>query len=86
MFWATQWNRIISATISGMSDIAAITIGDGLANLSKTLITSARKLKKDMGVGKLANAYMSSTTLLMLSRNKMMEQSRVRLSQRSMVK
>ena len=62
-YWATQWNRIISATISGMSDIATITIGDGLSDLSKTLITSARKLKKDMGVGKLANAYMSSTTL-----------------------
>ena len=62
-YWATQWNKIISATISGMSDIAEITVGDGTQNLSRSLITSVRKLKKDMGVGKLANAYMSSTTL-----------------------
>lgn len=62
-YWSTQWNKIISATISGMSDISDITIGDGTENLSKTLVTKARKLKKDMGVGKLANAYMSSTTL-----------------------
>jgi hypothetical protein len=62
-YWATQWNKIISATVSGLSDIAEITVGDGTANLSKTMITQARKRKGDMGVGKLANAYMSSTTL-----------------------
>ena len=62
-FWATQWNKILSATVSGMSDITAITIGDGTQELTKSVLTSARKLKKDMGVGKLADAYMSSTTL-----------------------
>jgi len=62
-YWAEQLNKIISATVSGMADITGITIGDGTANLSRQMVIDARKLKKDMGVGKLANAYMSSTTL-----------------------
>jgi len=62
-FWATQINRIMSATVSGMSDIAAITVGDGLSNLSRTMVIDARKKKGDMGFGKLANMYMNSTTL-----------------------
>ena len=62
-YWATQWNKLISATVSGMSDIAAITIGDGTTELSATMIINARKLKGDMGFGKLAKMYMNSTTI-----------------------
>ena len=62
-YWATQFNRIISATVSGMSDITDITVGDGTTNLSRTMVIEARKQKGDMGFGKLANMYMSSTTI-----------------------
>ena len=62
-YWAEQVNKIMSATVSGMGDITDITVGDGSANLSRALINEARKLKGDKGTGKLANLYMSSTTL-----------------------
>lgn len=62
-YWTITWNKIISATVSGMSDIAAITVGDGTSNLSRSMVNQARKKKGDMGVGKLADMYMSSTTL-----------------------
>lgn len=62
-YWGTQFNKIISSTISGLSDIQEITVGDGTKNLSSLMIIKARKKKKDMGIGKLAKAYMSSTTL-----------------------
>ncbi len=62
-YWATTINKIQSATLSGMSDIAEITIGDATGNFSRSLVIQARKLKGDMGAGKLANLYMSSTTL-----------------------
>ena len=62
-YWAIQWNRIISATVSGMADITDITVGDGTENLSALMVINARKKKGDMGVGKLADMYMSSTTL-----------------------
>lgn len=62
-FWATQYNRIISATVSGMSDIAEITTGDGASNLSRVMVIEARQKKGDMGYGKLATMNMSSTQL-----------------------
>lgn len=62
-YWATQFNKIISSTVSGMGDIAAITVGDGTANLSRSLVIQARKKKGDMGFGKLAKMYMNSTTM-----------------------
>jgi len=61
-YWATQWNRIISATVSGMSTIAGITVGDGLVNFSRSMVISAMTLKGDMGFGKLNEMYMSSAT------------------------
>lgn len=63
-YWATQINKIMSATVSGMSDIAAITVGDGLTNLSRQMVIDARGMKGDMGFGKLAKMYMNSTTLV----------------------
>jgi hypothetical protein len=63
-FWATQLNKIMSATVSGMSDIAAITVGNGTANLSRQMVIDARGMKGDMGFGKLAKMYMNSTTLV----------------------
>ena len=62
-YWATQFNKIISATVSGMSDITAITEGDGTNNLSRKMVIAARKKKGDMGFGKLAKMYMNSTTI-----------------------
>lgn len=62
-FWATQYNKIISATVSGMADIAAITFGDGLENLNEKLVIQARKSRGDMGWGKLARMHMNSVTL-----------------------
>lgn len=62
-FWATQFNKIISATVSGMGDIPEITIGDGTDNLSRKMVIKARKNKGDMGFGKLAKMYMNSTTM-----------------------
>jgi len=62
-YWSEQWNKILSATISGLSTIQDITVGDGTENFSRKAIIDARKVKKDMGVGKLSDAYMSSTTL-----------------------
>lgn len=61
-YWATQWNKIITATISGMSDIAEITVGDGLSNLDRLMVVDAMKKKGDMGFGALNTMYMSSTT------------------------
>ena len=61
-YWATQWNRIITATVSGMSDIAEITVGDGIAEFSRTMVISAMVLKGDMGFDKLSDMYMNSTT------------------------
>lgn len=61
-FWATQWNRIISATVSGMSDITEITIGNGTTEFSRTMVISAMALKGDMGFNKLNNMYMNSIT------------------------
>lgn len=63
MFWATQFNRTISATISGMSDIVEITTGDGTSNLSRLMVIEARQKKGDMGYGKLAKMYMNSTQI-----------------------
>jgi len=63
IYWATQLNKIISATISGMSDIAEITVGTGLANFSNALVLQVRKKKGDMGFGKLAKMYMNSVTM-----------------------
>ena len=62
-YWATQINKIISSTVSGMSDIADITVGDGTENLSRKMVIAARKKKGDMGFGKLAKMYMNSTTM-----------------------
>lgn len=62
-FWATQFNKIISSTVSGMSDIAEITIGDGTANLSRKMVIAARKKKGDLGFGKLAKMYLNSKTI-----------------------
>lgn len=62
-YWGTMWNKLLSATISGMSDIAAITVGNGTQDLSRKMVIDARKKKGDLGFGKLATMYMSSTTL-----------------------
>ena len=62
-YWATMFNRIISATVSGMGDITDITVGDGTENLSRKMVIAARKKKGDMGFGKLAKMYMNSTTM-----------------------
>jgi len=68
-FWATQVNKLIAATVSGMSDIAAITTGAVDVNgvhtqdLSRTMVTTARLQKGDMGFGALAKMYMNSATL-----------------------
>lgn len=61
-YWATQWNKIITATISGMTDIAAITVGDGTGNLDRIMIVDAMSKKGDMGFGALENMYMNSKT------------------------
>lgn len=63
MFWATQFNRTISATISGMSDIAEITVGDGTTNLNRIMVIDARQKRGDMGYGKLAKMHMNSTQI-----------------------
>lgn len=62
-YWAKMYNKLISATLSGLSTVAEITVGDGTANLSRKMVIEARKRKGDMGFGKLANMYMSSGTL-----------------------
>ena len=62
-YWATMWNRVIAATISGMKDIAAITVGDGTLNLSANMVIDARLKKGDMGWSKLAKMHMNSKTL-----------------------
>lgn len=62
-YWAEQWNKLIAATISGLSTIPAIVVGDALTNLSKLTIINARLKKGDYGFGALAKMYMSSTTL-----------------------
>lgn len=62
-YWAKMYNRIIASTVSGMGDITEITIGDGTANLSRQMVIDARKLKGDMGFGRLAKMYMNSTTM-----------------------
>jgi hypothetical protein len=62
-FWATQYNRIISNTISGMSDITEITTGDGSSNLSRIMVIEARQKKGDMGYGMLAKMHMNSTQI-----------------------
>lgn len=61
-YWATQWNRIISATISGMSDIAEITVGDGKTNIDRIMVVDAMSKKGDMGFGALDKMYMNSKT------------------------
>ena len=68
-YWATQWNRIISATISGMADIAEITVGevDGVTglptqNLDRLMVVDAMSKKGDMGFGALDRMYMNSVT------------------------
>lgn len=62
-YWATQFNKIVSSTVSGMGDIAAITVGNGTENLSRKMVISARRKKGDMGFGKLAKMYMNSITM-----------------------
>lgn len=62
-YWAVQWNKIMAATVSGMGDIAAITVGDGTGELSRLMVIQARAKKGDMGWGKLAKMYMNSTTM-----------------------
>lgn len=61
-FWATQWNKIISATISGMANITAITVGDGTADLDRLMVVDAMAKKGDMGFGTLDKMYMNSKT------------------------
>lgn len=61
-FWATQWNKIITATISGMADIASITVGDGSGNLDRLMVVDAMSKKGDMGFGALDTMYMNSVT------------------------
>ena len=62
-YWGTMWNRVVSATVSGMSDIAAITVGTGTTNFSGQMVIDARGKRGDMGFGELSNMYMSSGTL-----------------------
>jgi len=61
-YWATMWNRILSATVSGMSDIAEITVGDGTKVLDRLLVVDAMTKKGDMGFGKLGKLHMNSKT------------------------
>ena len=62
-YWATQWNRIISAMLSGMSQIASIKVGDGNHSFSSQMVDDACQKKGDMGYDKIATMYMSSTTV-----------------------
>lgn len=62
-YWATAWNKYISATVSGMSDISEITVGSDSTEFSRQLVLNARSKKGDMGYGKLATMYMSAITL-----------------------
>lgn len=61
-YWAKQWNKLITATISGMSDISAITVGNGTANLDRLMVVDAMSKKGDMGFGALDTMYMNSKT------------------------
>lgn len=61
-YWATQWNRIISATLSGLSSIQEITVGDGTKNLDRLMVVDAMAKKGDMGFGALDTMYMNSRT------------------------
>jgi len=67
-YWATQWNRIISATVSGMADIVAITVGgvdtngNATQDLDRLMVVDAMSKKGDMGFGALDKMYMNSTT------------------------
>jgi len=61
-YWATMWNRIITATLAGMSNITSITIGDGTANLDRIMVVDAMAKKGDMGFGALDKMYMNSKT------------------------
>ncbi len=62
-YWAKMYNKIISATIAGLSKLPKITVGDGTTNLSRKMVIEARRRKGDMGFGRLAKMYMSSATL-----------------------
>jgi hypothetical protein len=62
-YWSTQWNHIIASMVSGMSDIAAVTVGDGNHNFSSQMVDDACQKKGDMGYSKIATMYMSSTTV-----------------------
>lgn len=62
-YWATHWNKIIAHTLKGMSTLVTITIGDGTANISRSMVLDARKLRGDLGFGKIGLMYMSSGTL-----------------------
>lgn len=63
LYWATHWNRIIAHMLKGFSTLAAITVGDGAANISRTMVLDARLKRGDLGFGAIGRMYMSSTTL-----------------------
>jgi hypothetical protein len=69
-FWATQWNKLIAATLSGLSSVPEITVGAagsnglGTANFSAQMVVDARAQRGDMGFGELARMYMHSSTLV----------------------
>lgn len=68
----TYFNTVMSATLSGMSDITDITVGDGTANFSQGLVQQADGIKGDAGYKSFSRFYMNSATvadILMKQRN-----------------
>ena len=64
-YWATHWNKIMANTIKGMSATTGlpIIVGTGTADFSRTAVINARKIKGDLGFGKIGRMYMNSTTI-----------------------
>lgn len=62
-YWAIQLNKLIGATVSSLTKVSEITVGDGTKNLSLDLVLESRNKKGEMGYGDLGRMYMSSSTL-----------------------
>lgn len=63
-FWTETYNKLIAATVSGLSTIAAIKEGDGTATFTDNLVIDTMLLKGDMGMKGLQTMQMNSKTFV----------------------
>ncbi len=59
----TYYNTVIAGTLAGMSDITAVTIGDGSKEFSQGLVQQAEGIKSDAGYKSFSRFYMNSATV-----------------------